>query len=76
MKAQQIFAQAYAREIRREKQRRIGDGLRRSYDSTVCEPFPSDWLQLLDDLEASRSSGATTPSGLLERLWKRLLVRE
>ena len=72
MTAQKILAQAYEREIRQ----RIGDGLRRSYDSTVREPLPSDWLKLIDDLDATRSSPATTPSGVLERLWQRLRVRK
>ncbi len=47
--AQQILARAYERE-QREIKRRLGDGLRRSYDSTVREPLPSDWLKLLDSL--------------------------
>ena len=29
---------------------RIGDGLRETYDSTVREPLPDDWLKLLDSL--------------------------
>jgi hypothetical protein len=29
---------------------RIGKGLRQTYDSTVHEPLPSDWLKLLDSL--------------------------
>ena len=44
--ARKILAQAYEREMRQQ----IGDGLRRSYDSTVREPLPSDWLKLLDNL--------------------------
>jgi hypothetical protein len=70
--AQKILAQAYEREIRQ----RLGDGLRRSYDTTVREPLPSDWLQLIDDLEARRGSPATTSSGVLERLWHRLRLGE
>ena len=76
MNAQQILAQAYERELRRETEQRLGDGMRRSYDPMVREPLPSDWLKLIDDLEARRSSGATTAAGVLERLWQRLRVRE
>ena len=72
MKAQTILAQAYEREIRQ----RLGGRLRGTFDSTVHEPLPSDWLKLIDDLEARRSTCATTPSGVLERLWQRLRVRE
>ena len=43
MKAKDVLAQLYEREQVRQ---RIGDGLRRSYDSTVCEPLPTDWLRL------------------------------
>jgi urease accessory protein UreF len=47
--AQQTLARAYERE-QREIKRRLGDGLRRTYDPTVREPLPSDWLKLLDSL--------------------------
>jgi hypothetical protein len=44
--ARSILAQAYEREMKQ----RIGDGLRRTYDSTVREPLPRDWLKLIDSL--------------------------
>ena len=36
--------------------RKLREGLRRTYDSTVSEPLPSDWLKVIDKLEAGRSS--------------------
>jgi hypothetical protein len=51
--AQKILAQAYERELKQ----RIGDGLRRTYDSTLRERLPSDWLKLLDKIKTARSSG-------------------
>jgi hypothetical protein len=72
MKAQTILAQAYEREIRQ----RLGDGLRRTHDATVCEPVQSDWLKLIDDLEARRTWPANTPSRVWERLSQRLRFRE
>ncbi len=52
--AQKILAQAYERELKQG----IGDGLRRTYDSTVREPLPSDWLKLLDNLRRPKENGA------------------
>ncbi len=72
MKAQTILAQAYGREIRRQ----IGDGLRQTYDPMACEPLPSDWLKLIDNLEARRSSPKIQRSGVLERLCQQLRFRE
>ena len=66
--ARTILAQAYEREMRQ----RLGDGLRRTHDSSVCEPLPSDWLKLIDDFDAGRSSPPTAPSSVLERLSQRL----
>ncbi len=60
--AKDVLAQAYEREVKQ----RLGDGMRRSYDPMVREPLPSDWLKLIDHLEARRR--VTTPSGVLERL--------
>jgi hypothetical protein len=71
-KAKDVLAQAYEREVRRE----IGEGLRRTDKTLEREPLPSDWLKLIDDLEASRSCPAITPSIVLERLWQRLRFRE
>ena len=41
--ARTILAQAYEREMRQ----RIGDGLRKTYDATLHDPLPDDWLKLL-----------------------------
>ncbi len=51
--ARTILAQASERELRQQ----IGKGLQRTYDSTVREPLPSDWLKLLDSLRKRLSSG-------------------
>ena len=50
----------------------LGEGLRRTYEPLVREPLPSDFLKLIDDLEARRSLSAEGPHGIWERLRKRL----
>ena len=50
----------------------LGEGLRRTYEPLIREPLPSDFLKLIDDLEARRSLSAEGPHGLWERLRKRL----
>ena len=36
--------------------RKLGEGLRGTYGSTLSEPLPSDWLKLIDNLEAGRAA--------------------
>ena len=51
--------------------RKLAEGLRKTYDPTVREPLPSDWLKLIDDLELSRPLSAESP----DRVWERLRRR-
>lgn len=51
---------------RRQRTKRLGDQLRRIYDSVASEGAPDDFLQLLDQADKKRGSGernAATASG-------------
>jgi len=47
--------------------RKLGEGLRRTYEPLVREPLPSDFLKLIDDLESSRPLSVGTPGRLPRR---------
>ena len=61
-----------ARQAEQAIRLQLGEGLRRTYEPFVREPLPSEFLRLLDDLDARRALSAEGPHGLLERLRKRL----
>lgn len=42
---------------RRQRTKRLGDQLRRIYDSVASEGAPDDFLQLLDQADKKRGSG-------------------
>ena len=42
--------------FRRTRQKRIGDQLRRLYDDVTSEPVPDDFLSLLEQADARKTS--------------------